>query len=88
MQQEGLCYQCLIGHLGYWHSAKMVDSSFKMVFGQSLNFEMDSKLRISPYLFNHHYDCNNPKILTPTPQSMKMVHLRLCRQPIRRHLHD
>ena len=31
------------------------------------NFEMASKLEISPYLFNHHYNSNNPKILAPIP---------------------
>ena len=28
---------------------------------------MGSKLKISPSLFNHLYDSNNPKILAPTP---------------------
>ena len=82
MEYEGLSNQRLIRRFGYWpwHVTKMVYSSLKMGFGQrsQLTFEMCSKLKISPYLFNHLFDSKKPKILAPTPQSVKMVHLRLC----------
>ena len=40
---------------------------------------MGSKPEIDlyPYLFNHHYDSNNPNILAPYSQSVKMAELRL-----------
>ena len=36
---------------------------------------MGSKLKISPYLFNHQYDSNNPKITRPYSQSVKARNL-------------
>ena len=35
------------------------------------------KLEISPSLFDHHKDANNPKMLTPPPQSVEVGQLRL-----------
>ena len=38
-----------------------------VVLGKWIFFETGNKLEIYLYLFNHHYDSNNPKILTPIP---------------------
>ena len=45
------------------------------VFGQCCQhkLEMSNRLDISPYLLNHLYNYNNPKILTPVPQSVEGV---------------
>ena len=41
---------------------------------------MGYKLEISPYLYNHHYDSNNPKILAPKIEDIQPIRRRRCRQ--------
>ena len=51
-----------------------------MVFVQwcQHHLEIESKLEIDPYIFNHHYDSNKCKILALIPPSVKMMQSRLC----------
>ena len=61
------------GSLEYWRTRSAGEPGPPGELGPRENsvleyfLEMGSKLEISPYLFNHHYESNNPKILAPTP---------------------
>ena len=75
---EDLCASGDLRHVGIFEYQRMHRESLSysqrcFVSGPPYNFEMGSKLEISPYLFNRHYDSNNPKILAPIPQSVKIA---------------